>query len=119
MVTEVVPSIPPAHGFHPVHAAIFPNPGWSDGASKEKRGVGPMAGIPRLYGHIANPHGSRSGIGKQVNEENIGIPVEGVSFPSGIPNMDGTLPGASGAQLIGKLIHDPPPNPQESPSARF
>jgi hypothetical protein len=54
-------------------------------------------------------------IGNPVNPLKIGIHVLGVSPASGIPNTVGELPGASGAQLIGKLIHDPPPNPHARP----
>lgn len=60
-----------------------------------------------------------NGVGRVVGNEKTGIPVEGLSIPNGYPNMDGALPGASGAQLIGKFRHDPPPNPQERLSARF
>lgn len=38
---------------------------------------------------------------------------------SGIPNKLGELPGASGAQLSGKLRQDPHPNPHDSPSSKF
>lgn len=65
------------------------------------------------------PHGFGIGSGIHVSAEKIGSPVDGVRSPSGIPKIDGVLPGASGAQFIGKLIHEPHPNPQESPSARF
>ena len=48
----------------------------------------------------------------------MGRPVSGMSGKTGNHMMVGALPGASGAQLIGKLIHDPHPNPQESPSKK-
>ncbi len=37
----------------------------------------------------------------------------------GSQRMESEFPGAFGAQLIGKLIHPPHPNPHESQSARF
>jgi len=59
------------------------------------------------------------GIFIAVSHENIGRPVLGVRLESGYPNTFGVLPGASGAQLIGKLIQPPHPNPQLRPLARF
>lgn len=48
-------------------------------------------------------------------DENVGIPVLGVSIPRGIPKIDGVDHGASGAQFTGKERHDPHQNPHESP----
>lgn len=73
--------------------------------------------------------GNAAGIGKHhhgpytgthVMPQKIGIPADGdIRFGIiGNPRIDGELPGASGAQLSGKLIHHPPPNPQERPSMR-
>ena len=58
------------------------------------------------------------GVYMVVSAEKIGIP----SFtfnpsPTGVPNITGSLPGASGAQLRGKDIQDHPPNPHDNPSA--
>ncbi len=39
--------------------------------------------------------------------------------PIGFPNNTGSDPGARGAQLRGKLIQDPHPNPHASQSIRF
>jgi hypothetical protein len=53
-----------------------------------------------------------------VIPENNGKPVSGISGKTGNHIIVGALPGASGAQFIGKLIHDPQPNQQESPSIK-
>jgi hypothetical protein len=58
-------------------------------------------------------------IGSPVKALNIGSPVDGERLWSGLPKIERLLPGASGAQLIGKLIHDHHPNPHERPSRRF
>lgn len=52
----------------------------------------------------------------QVKAENIGSHSSTRSQSQiGIPNATGSDHGANGAQLSGKLIHDPPPNPQARP----
>lgn len=68
--------------------------------------------------------GHTDGIGKHPQVPYIGIPVRAENIgshsqtlspsPIGFPNKTGSDPGARGAQFIGKLIHEPPPNPQES-----
>lgn len=68
-------------------------------------------------GHIKGM--GHQGVGSVVGAEKTGSQAYGVSGPSGIPKSDGALPGASGAQFTGKLIHDPHPNPHCSPSERF
>lgn len=74
--------------------------------------IGHTAGIAK------HPHGPYIGI--PVNAENIGIHSSTLSpSPIGLPINTGSDPGASGAQFIGKLIQEPPPNPHASPSARF
>ncbi len=76
----------------------------------------PLHPVPRiLSGHTEGIQYPDTDI--QVIPANTGIPVLTLSQPIGIPKTLGTLPGASGAQLSGKLIHDPPPNPHERPLA--
>lgn len=53
-----------------------------------------------------------------VNAENTGTHSLTLNpSPTGVPKITGSFPGASGAQLIGKLIHEPSPNPHDNPSA--
>lgn len=47
-------------------------------------------------------------------DEKTGIPVVGERIQRGRPRIDGVDHGASGAQLIGKDIHDPHQNQHES-----
>jgi hypothetical protein len=49
-----------------------------------------------------------------VSAENTGSPVEVTRLERGYPKATGALPGASGAQFIGKLIHDPHQNQQDN-----
>lgn len=73
----------------------------------------PLHPVPRtLSGHTDGIQYPDTGI--QVIPAKMGIPVLTLSPASGIPNTLGESPGASGAQLIGILIHPPPPNPHES-----
>ncbi len=66
-------------------------------------------------GQVIGIHPGGEGIGIQFIDENIGIPVFGVSGPRGIHIKVGADPGASGAQLRGDAIHDPHPNQHENP----
>ncbi len=102
MVGAQVPSIQPADGSP--HAG----PG-----TYHRVEIGYTVGIQ----HGAVPHI----ICNPVRDENIGNPDEGLipGILRGNPNNDGELPGARGAQLSGKLRHDPHPNQQESQSMRF
>lgn len=89
--------------------------------------TGQTDGIARLHHSGIYPHAPIViGIVTQVRAENIGIEVgdhSGDAHPavpgSVLPRMDIGLPGAIGAQLSGKFIHPPQPNPQASPSIRF
>ena len=93
--------------------------------SNENGLIGQTEGIPRvaIQGH---GQGAGTGIGNVVNALNIGIEVGDHSGDAqlsvhfkGLPKNDIGFPGAIGAQLSGKFIHPPPPNPQASPSIRF
>lgn len=75
-----------------------------------------------LIGHTAGtaiqPHGQYNGI--PVIALKVGIHSETLNpSPTGNQKRTGSFPGASGAQFIGDDIQEPPPNPQESPSAIF
>ena len=87
---------------------------------------GQNEGIPSVAGHIDVPHGLGIGSGIAVNAENIGIEVgdhSGDAHPAVpgtvLPSIAIGLPGTIGAQLSGKFIQPPQPNPQASPSIKF
>ena len=129
LVLLVEPIAPPAprsdnevRDHHHAVAAAIAGPTWAQAlatfaelqgtlASNASGETGQILGIVIQYGDVP--------ISKRVRAPNIGIPVEGVSLESGYPKTVGALPGASGAQLIGKFIHPPPPNQQLSPLTRF
>jgi hypothetical protein len=77
--------------------------------------IGHTVGIPIVQGAVPQANV----IGRHVRAENIGTHSSTLS-PShiGLPNNTGSDPGASGAQLSGKLRHHPQPNQHESPSTR-
>lgn len=81
-------------------------------ASRASGEIGQMAGIVTQYGVTQ--------ISTLVRAAKIGIPwFTAGALPIEVQSTDIAFPGASGAQLIGDERHPPPPNPQESPSARF
>lgn len=95
LVAEFVPSLQPAPAGHPHRPSnLFVDIGYAVGTSKQ----------PELVY-----------IDLQVNAENIGTPSQTLRpSPIGFPNNVGSFHGASGAQLRGVAIHEPPQNPQLS-----
>lgn len=102
------------------HAAKFMILYSSEDFSNRNGDIGNVAGTPSVAGHIDFQQGFTKGIGKHVRAENVGNHSSIFNpSPAGIPNMERSFPGASGAQLIGVARHPHHPNPHERPSARF
>jgi hypothetical protein len=100
LVGAVVPRLPQAEG------------GRHDGQGTNQRGE---AGYVVGRQQVLVPQYQRN----PVSHEKIGSPTFGV-IPAGftgIPRTERDPHGASGAQLIGKFIHDPHPNPHARPLA--
>ncbi len=113
--TQSIPPAPFEKELVPQAFGLF-DPPTRENLSARRMLVGQTVGIQRVQGDV--PHVIV--IGKHVSALNIGKPSSTLS-PShfGFPKIDGSEPGASGAQFTGKLIQDPPQNPHDIESARF
>lgn len=117
-IFESMPRYPPAPGLNDAFPQAEPF-GYPPATQNEFAPIGLAGhtkGIPRV--HMEVPQ--YIGMGIQVSAAKMGTPSSALS-PShtGVPSTTGSLPGASGAQLIGIARHHPHPNPQARPSARF
>lgn len=112
------PSIPPAPLVNdPTQQALgLFAPPTKEKLSARRILAGQTVGIPSVHGEVPQV----IVIGIHVSALRRGSHSSTLSpSPFGFPKTEGSEPGARGAQFTGKLIHDPQPNPQDIPSARF